>query len=192
MKSRTRPSSADNINKIVSVSGLVSYSFNSVKARKSLGNIPDCPEEEMLVRKVNSLKGRNSCSHERHKRIIQRRPNEASLQQQRIEKAAVCDFHMPTDKFLKNLISEGKKDEKVYGERMEKLNCVKEYMEKEEADYEEASYIVDAIMTAQKKEEKQKKKRVKYILDDDLELAHRKKALKSKRIMLKNLYFADV
>ena len=65
-------------------------------------------------------------------------------------------------------------------------------MEKEEADYEQASFIVDAILATQKKVEKAVKKRTKYVLDDDQELANRKMILKSKRIMMKNFYFADV
>jgi hypothetical protein len=40
-------------------------------------------------------------------------------------KAAVCDFHTETDKFLKILKEENEKDEKIYGERMERLNCIK-------------------------------------------------------------------
>ena len=39
-----RPNSVrENVGKRVSLSGLVSYSFNSVTARKTLGSIPDIP-----------------------------------------------------------------------------------------------------------------------------------------------------
>lgn len=52
-KEKKRPNSAGiNTNKRVSVSGLVSYSFNSVNARRSLGSIPDVTEESNLNRKV--------------------------------------------------------------------------------------------------------------------------------------------
>lgn len=107
------------------MSGLVSYSFNSVRARRSLGNFPERPEEQILSDNIDRMKKRNSCSCDRERRIIRKKPNQGSLHRAQIEKAAVCDFHTPTEKFLKVLRKESKKDEKIYGERMEKLKCVK-------------------------------------------------------------------
>ena len=37
----------------------------------------------------------------------------------------MCDFHTKTDKFLKVLLEEKEKDEKIFGDKMEKLNCIK-------------------------------------------------------------------
>lgn len=42
-KRRVQSAREANIDRRVSVSGLVSYNFNSVKARRSLGSIPDIP-----------------------------------------------------------------------------------------------------------------------------------------------------
>lgn len=41
---RMTQSNVDNVNRRVSVSGLVSYNFNSVSARRSIGSIPNVPE----------------------------------------------------------------------------------------------------------------------------------------------------
>ena len=74
---------------------------------------------------------------------------------------------------------------------MEKLNCVKEYMEKEKTDYEQENFIVNAILAAKETGKVTKIKKNQQIIDDDRELARRKQCLKGKRIMLKHLYFAD-
>ena len=59
-------------------------------------------------------KKRSTNSLDRQARIVKRKPNVDNLQRAEIGKAAVCDFHTPTDKFLKIMKQESYKDEKIY------------------------------------------------------------------------------
>ena len=61
----------------------------------------------------------------------------------------------------------------------------------EVVNYEQADFIVNAVMEAQRREPKPKVKKPKYVLDDDKELANRKVVWQSKRVMIKHLCFAD-
>ena len=49
------------------------------------------------------IKRRNSCIVDRQAQIIKRKPNKNNIKKLEVAKAAICDFHNPTDKFLKHL-----------------------------------------------------------------------------------------
>ena len=70
---RYRSISDHHIDKRVSLSGLISYNFNSVNARRSLGVIPDDPEDVALAKKVKKMRIKNSCSVDREGRIAKRK-----------------------------------------------------------------------------------------------------------------------
>lgn len=56
--------------------------------------------------------------------------------------AVASDFSMGTDEFLLNLMKESSRGKKIYGENMHKIESIKEYMEMEKTDYNEAKFIV--------------------------------------------------
>lgn len=70
-----------------------------------------------MSKKIENSKRITSKSLDREARIIKRRPNVDNLHRAEISSATVCDFHMPTDKFLKMIRKESQKDEKIYGEK---------------------------------------------------------------------------
>ncbi len=61
------------------------------------------------------MKRKNTCSQTRNKHIIHRKPTPESLQKLETQKAIVCNFDMPTDKFLHHLIAQSKINKEIYG-----------------------------------------------------------------------------
>ena len=64
-------------------------------------------------------------------------------------------------------------------------------MEKEKVGYEQARHIVETIEKMQTKKLKQRRPHTEHSIDDDVEIAKRRKVFKKKRIVPKHLYFTD-
>lgn len=75
---------------------------------------------------------------------------------------------------------------------MEKLTCIKEYMEKEKADYEHSKFIIETVLSSQKKKPQVKRTVKPHRIDDDEEMAKRRQVYKKRRVMMKHLFFTEL
>jgi hypothetical protein len=88
----------------VSVSGLVSYNFNSVLAKKSLGfNLIN--HEEKMLKDMKNAHRKLHCSKERANRILERCSGQRFKKSQKDEKAILSEFETDTDSYLRKVIA---------------------------------------------------------------------------------------
>ena len=65
--------------------------------------IPDDPEDVALAKKVTKVRIKNSSSLAREERIAKRKGWKHAKRGMEVREAGVCDFHVPTNKFLQML-----------------------------------------------------------------------------------------
>ena len=99
--------------------------------------------------------------------IARRKSGKAVINRQNLKEAAVSDFQTNTDDFLDVLQSDFEKNKEIYGQKLSKLNAIKDYMHQEKAVYDDSEKIVNDIAKASKRPAERKPEPQAYMIDED-------------------------
>lgn len=88
------------------------------------------------------------------------------------------------------MVREKEQNQFIYNERVKKINCYKEFMVKEQADYDLAKHAVSIIEGTRNTPLMATPKRHKKV-DLDVELANRRKPMQRGAVTLRHFYFVE-
>jgi hypothetical protein len=104
-----------------------------------------------MLRDIKTARDKLQCSRERGNRILAKSSGPRYRKDQKTDMAIMSKLGTDTDAYLRKVVAEKDENTMIYSQRTKKVNCVREYMEREKVDYDMAIHAVTAIDSIHKK-----------------------------------------
>lgn len=142
-----------------------------------------------MLRDIKYARDKLHCSRERSNRILARSSGPRFRKDQKTDMAIMSKLGTDTDAYLRKVVAEKDENTMIYSQRTKKVNCVREYMEREKVDYDMAIHAVTVIDGIHKKEPTPAPKVPEKVRDDEGQLSRRRTPSQRKPVMVRNFYF---